>query len=276
MSTTVTVRTNRQRTPLSKLAAGKLTRLHRDYGMFGRAFKADSYRRARFRILLENARDRRRARKLDVALTSLRTADVTCFPAANNVIGDTWRPFRVERGVTASMRGEIKHGSFRGSITPNMLDSSPVIFLQNARGETMRTLMPSPRTAREMLVQSLHRWRQQAGYKYHEYEKHWSDRDVDTHVSGVIANFAHSGRWTDVLTHPEVIDMIDASCGKPEEQRPVIRLKGALIQKGVALASAIEVNGAEKVFVPTGYFQALTAVVQQVVPFADQLKLLAA
>ncbi|MCR4325907.1 MAG: hypothetical protein NUV59_03865 [Patescibacteria group bacterium] len=154
-------------------------------------------------------------------------------------------------------------------MTPNLLDASSVLFLENSESETMRVFLPSPATASEMLAQSLEQWRKCAGYRYNDYADYY-DRSEDTHVSRVIHTFARSGGWTNTLTHPEVVDIIDASCQRPEKQRPVVRLTGTLIQKGVALATAIEVNGEQRVFVPTGFFQALTGVVRQFVPGADE------
>lgn len=264
-----------QLSPLSSRAQGDLRRLRRDTGIFRRLFRRQHYRSARLKVYLANARDFRQSRKLAAVLAPLQSAALVDFPVANNMIGGEWKPFRVERGVTGSIRGEIAGHKFTGTSTPNLLDSSSVIFLQNADGETMRTLIPSHATASEMLARSLERWRATAGYKQDYYEDYWN-RNQDTHTSSVIHNFARSGQWTNTLTHPEMIDMIDASCQRSDEQRPVIRLTGALIQKGVALATAIEVNGERRVVVPTGFFKALTGAVRQFVPAADEPRLIAA
>ena len=264
-----------QVSPLSSRAQGDLRRLRRDTGMFGRLFRRQRYRSAQLKVYLANARDFRQARKLAAALAPLQSAALVDFPLANNMIGGEWKPFRVERGVTGSIRGEIAGHKFTGTTTPNLLDSSSVLFLQNADGETMRTLIPSHATASEMLARSLERWRTNAGFE-HDYYADYRKRDQDTYTSRVIHDFARSGQWTNTLTHPEMIDMIDASCQRSEEQRPVIRLTGALIQKGVALATAIEVNGEQRVFVPTGFFKALTGAVRQFVPGADEPRLIAA
>lgn len=261
--------------PLSSKAQGDLLRLWRNTGMFSRLFRRQRYRNARFKVYLANARDFHQSRKLATALAPLRSADLIDFPVANNVIGGEWKPFRVERGVTGSIRGEIVGHKFTGTTTSNLLDSSSVLFLQNAKGETMRTIIPSPATASEMLAQSLELWRMRAGFEYNYHAYAWNCNQ-DTHTSRVIHEFARSGQWTNTLTHPEVIDMIDASCQRSEEQRPVIRLAGTLIQKGVALATAIEVNGEQRVFVPTGFFKALTGAVRQFVPRADDPHLIAA
>jgi len=264
-----------QVSPLSSRAQGDLRRLRRDTGMFGRLFRRQRYRSAQLKVYLANARDFRQARKLAAALAPLQSAALVDFPLANNMIGGEWKPFRVERGVTGSIRGEIAGHKFTGTTTPNLLDSSSVLFLQNADGETMRTLIPSHATASEMLARSLERWRTNAGFE-HDYYADYRKRDQDTYTSRVIHDFARSGQWTNTLTHPEMIDMIDASCQRSEEQRPVIRLTGALIQKGVALATAIEVNGEQRVFVPTGFFKALTGAIRQFVPGADEPRLIAA
>lgn len=261
--------------PLSKKACGDLARVKRRYGRLGRLWRHEDYRRDLLKVYRANARDLYRSMKLAVVLASLRNADPIVFPIANDMVGDKWVPFRVERGLTGSMRGEIRGDRFTGTLTSNMLDSSSVIFLQNTAGDTMRTLVPSPATSAEMLAQSLERWRKNAGYKVDHYADYW-DRHQDTHVSGVIHDFARSDQWTNGLTHPEIIDAIDASCKKPEDVRPVIRVYGGLIQKGVALATVIEINGEQRTFVPTGFFKALTKAVQNAVPHANEPRLIAA
>ena len=261
--------------PLSDKAVHDLERTQRRYNIFDRLFDSEKYRRALLPVYRANARDYHRSQKLETALATLETADIVDFPVANGLIGGDWKPFRVERGLTSSMRGEISCRRFTGTMTTNMLDSSSVVFLKNADGETMRVLLPSPATAKEMLAQSIENWRSVAGF-VKDYSASWSEQDQDTHTSGVIHRFARSSNWTDALTHPDVIDMLDASCQAVEEQRPRIRLFGGLVQKGVALGAAIEVNGVQSAFVPTGFFKALASSVQKYVPGAQEPRLIAA
>ena len=262
--------------PLSNKAAAELEETKRRYGRFGRLWRREHYRRDLLTVYRDNARDLYQSMRLAAVLAPLQTAEPIAFPVANDAVGDEWKPYRVERGLTGSMRGEICGGRFTGTLTSNMLDSSSVVFLQNAAGDTMRTLIPSPATSAEMLAQSIARWRKNAGYKVNHYARFDWNRYQDTHVSRVIHNFARADRWTDGLTHPDVIDAIDASCNKPEDVRPVIRVYGTLIQKGVALATAIEVNGKQRIFVPTGFFNALTRAIQLAVPHANEPQLIAA
>lgn len=265
----------KKRNSFSKRAFIELEEIKRRYGVFTRLWRPKDYRRDILEVYRANARDLYRSRKLAELLAPLRDTDPIGFPVANEMVGNEWIPFRVERGLTGSMRGEICGGKFTGTLTSNLLDSSSVIFLQNTAGDTMRTLIPSPATSAEMLAQSLECWRKNAGYKVDHYADYF-DRHQDTHVSGIIHRFARSDQWTDGLTHPEVIDAIDASCKKSEDVRPVIRIYGALIQKGVALATAMEIDGKQRTFVATGFFQALTKAVQHAVPHATEPRLIAA
>lgn len=265
---------DRKLSPLSKKADMDLKAVRSNFGITGRLFRRSSYRKARMKVLLANARDYRRSGKLWAALDALRSSNVEAFSVADNSIGSDWKPFRVERGLTGSMRGEIGGGRFSGTLTTNLLDSSSVIFLQNAEGETMRALLPSPATAKEMLIKSVKSWRTSAGYATDHYANY--DKDRDTHTSYAIHQLTGSLSWASTLVHPDMIDMIDASCQKAEADRPVIQIKGMVIQKGVALATMVRVNDSERLFVPTGFFHALTGTVRQFVHYAEEPKLIAA
>lgn len=261
--------------PFSAKARSQLKYVKECYGWFRRWWHPDGYRLVLMKVYRANARDFRLSQKLAAALVPLQRVNPISIPVVDAGIGGDWRPFRVERGLTASMRGEICSGRFTGTLTSNMLDSSSVLFLENKDGETMRVMLPSPVTSAEMLAQALDDWRANTGYVNEYWESSW-ERDRDTHVSSVIHNFARSKSWTNVLVHPEIIDVIDASCMKPEDLRPVIRIQGTLIQKGVALATAITVNGDQRIFVPTGFFKQLTGAVQKYLPNLQEPKLMAA
>lgn len=266
----------RKVTPFSHQARYQLAETKKEYGWFKRMRRPSQFRHAIMKIYLTNARDYRLAQRLARALADIQTESLTAYPIANPTIGGDWRPFRVERGLTASMRGEIGGGKFSGTLTSSVLDSSSVILLENEKGQTMRALLPSPETAKEMLTRALANWRKHSGYVHDTYARRWYDENRDTHTSGVIGSFAMSKSWTRTLVHPEVIDMIDASCRKSEEHRPVINVQGTLIQKGVALATAIVVNGDQRVFVPTGFFRALTGAVKVALPREEEPHLLVA
>ena len=260
--------------PLSRKADMDLKAVRKRYGITGRLFRQSSYRNARMKVLLANARDYRRSGKLWKALSTLRISPLDAFASTGTPIGGDWKPFRVDRGMTGSMRGEISGGKLSAILTTNMLDSSSVLYLQNAAGETMRALLPSPSTATEMLRWSLESWRTSAGYVEDYYADY--DKDRDTHTSYAINSFGRSAPWAETLVHPDIIDMIDASCQKAEADRPTIQLKGGLVQKGVALATMVKVNDEERLFVPTGFFHALTSTVRQFLPYIDEPRLIAA
>jgi hypothetical protein len=260
----------RKTSPWSRKAETELEHVRKSYRLLGRLIWPAKYRSAYLKIALANARDYRTSQKLAASLGQLQKQDFGSFPIADKLIGGDWRPFRVERMLTGAMRGEIGAcGSFTGTLTTNLLDSSSVIFLQNADGETMRALLPSPATATEMLSQLLESWRKSAGFETNQYTSYSYNRYLDTHTSSIIFRFARPSEWANALVHPDMIDAIDAACQESAEQRPVIRLRGALIQKGVSLATAIEVDGKQRMFVPTGYLATLTGVVQRFVPRAD-------
>jgi hypothetical protein len=252
--------------PLSAKAAHALSEQPIRLKFLYRFFKR--YRKIRREILLDNAQDFRLSRRLSRALNEFASVEMERFVSNDDSIGGEWRPFRVEHSLSGSIRGDIRdHASFTGVVTPNMLDCSSVIFLQNDGGQTMRAIIPSKGTAGEMFLQSIKKWRVHAGY-----DTYW---ERDTHTSRMLHCFVVLAPWNK-LVHPQTIDMIDASCQKERDQRPVVRIKGSLIQNGIAMISAIYVDGYERTFVPTSFFRSLTGVVQKHVPGAQEPKLIAA
>lgn len=256
-------------TPLSDKAEKQLRHLRKRFGLIGRLRRRQQYANAVLRVRLKNARDFRLAQKLEHGLAKLKAENIVSFSPTHSFIDGDWKPFRVERGLTGAMRGEISQGSFTGTMTTSILDSSSVLFLENGDGQTLRVLIPSPATAVDMLARSLIIWRVYAGFDT-GYDGDYNARNKDTHLSRTIKQFALADKWQRALTHPDVIDAIDASCQRPAGNRPTIRIRGTLVQKGVALATAIEVNDVVSVFVPTGFFAALTSTVAAAVPRAKE------
>ncbi|MEK7133620.1 MAG: hypothetical protein AAB804_00955 [Patescibacteria group bacterium] len=221
----------------------------------------DRYRRQRRKILADNARDYRRAVSLKGALTQLASADVAKMSVAEGQIGNDWRPFRVEHTPSGSLRGNYGggySGDFSGRVSPNLRESSSVLFLLNEAGETLRVLIPSQGATREMLATALTAWANSAGHD----RKHWYDRR-STHLGTVIHNFGMAEGWSSGLANAKTIDMLDASCQKSAEDRPVVQVMGRLLQDGVALATGLQVNGVMNVLLPTMFFMQLAGSVQR-------------
>lgn len=234
---------------------------------FGRLFRR--YRRERFSILLENARDYRRAQLLWQALERLTHPDPELTSVVEKQVGGGWRPFRVEHTLSGSLRGSVGGGTFTGSMTPNLVESSSVLFLQNDAGATLRALLPSQGAAAGMLAAAFQYWEDKANPHYL-----WrSNYQKGTHVSDVLHHFARLGSLPVHLAYAQAIDMLDASCQKPLEERPVVHVKGNLIQDGVAFVSALEINGEPAVLIPTTFFARLTAAVQPYVEGSNPLRL---
>ncbi len=240
--------------PLSKHAFKKLK--EKSFRLKFLALFFERYRKQRRRVLLENALDYRRSQQLERALAQFTNADVAQMSVAETPIGTDWRPFRVEHTLSGSLRGDYCGGRVSGRVSPNLLESSSVLFLQGVDGKTLRALIPNQNTAREMLATALTAWASSAGYT-----GYWHD---NTHLGKVIREFEMARGWSDGLAHAQVIDMIDASCEKSIEERPVIRVMGKLLQDGVALATALEVNGATRVLLPTRFFLQLAANVERI------------
>lgn len=61
-----------------------------------------------------------------------------------------------------------------------------------------------------------------------------------------------------LLSHPQLLDSLDASCEEPPAERPNVHVVGEMIQEGVMLATALEVDGERSVFLPSGFFRELS------------------
>jgi hypothetical protein len=64
--------------------------------------------------------------------------------------------------------------------------------------------------------------------------------------------------------HPELIDFLDASCEEPFEKRPIVKVWGEKVQEGIVVASALQINGAQKIFWPSGFFSKLISGVSSI------------
>lgn len=207
-------------------------------------------------ILSENEVDYATSVKLKEALANFSNTPVSSFGTLEPEVEGRWKPFRVEHFVSNSIRGTITGqgcGIFSGisredcqSISiPNLLDTSSVVFLRDGE-RTLRVLVPSPRATREILVKAIELWAK--------------DMPYNSHTRQVLQNFVLEDKvLAEPISHPQLIDALDASCEAPPESRPNVTVRGSLIQEGVALATTLKVdNKEEKVFLPSGFFRKLT------------------
>lgn len=261
--------------PLSRKTERKLSERRLRLKVLGKFSFLPRYRRMRREVLVENALDYRRSRRLARALEQFVAADVTTFSATEDFIGGAWQPYRVEHTpsglINGSQQGYASTGLFgtghysgalRGTVSPNLLDTSSAIHLKNAEGATMRAIIPSRTAATAMIASKLEGWRSAAGRS-----RFWRGYDselLDTHTSHVIQQFASRASLKGSLIHIETIDAIDASCETPIENRPSIWLQGQIIEPGVALVTALTVNDERRVFLPTGFVKALGGTVEHV------------
>lgn len=217
------------------------------------------YWRARRSIMRENAADHAQSKKIEYALAELAHADVRAIVEGDSL--GSGRPFRVEREVSHATRGELAgsmelhgtafigfwargtfEGTEKGYSIPDLLDTSSMVLLERPDGTTLRVLVPSPRTTKEMLVRTVERL---AG-----------DCGRGTHSADALLRFALSEEGFEVpLSHPATIDSLDAACAtKALPERPEVAVWGREIQPGVALASALAVAGRPReTYFPTGY-----------------------
>lgn len=209
-------------------------------------------------IYLTNQRDHERSVALQEVLTRFATTPSADLSVIESELPGEWRPFAIEHHVSSTIRGELSgqlhvgwtfSGQARGRTTPDLLDDSSVLFLRDG-ANTMRVIVPSPRTTREMLADLLERWLEKTPRGY----------DVGyTHTRGVLAQFRCSDRTLiEPITNPRAIDRLHAACEEPLDQRPPVIVRGNVVQPGVALCTALRVEGREFTFMPSGFFQALS------------------
>ncbi len=221
-----------------------------------RLLRRRRYLERREDILAENAKDYHNSLALAGGLGEL-MRQYALHSVKEDFVPGEWRPFRVEHHLSQSIRGELSasvqmYGWWRGEVdgrmqgrnVPNLMDDSAIVFLQGPSG-TLRVLLPSPTVARETITRILERCRREdlAG----------------THLRRALDEFALNDRaLMEPLTHPQLIDHLDASCQLPAEHRPVVGVAGQVLQPGVVVASAVQLGQQAAIFMPTGFFQALT------------------
>jgi len=219
---------------------------------------ARRYRRKKREIFAENRIDYWRSLRLRPTLDNICSVAVSDFPVVEEKTTGTWRPFRVEHFLSDSVKsqilGKVKlnwfslkstvRGISRSVATPNLLDSNSVLFLRNSEGKTLRALIPSPRTTKEMIAGAMEEW--------------FSDIPECAHTRGVLKEYSFSEEnVTTPISHPQLVDSLDSSCELTFDQRPVVGVIGQQIQEGVVIATALEVGGRKNIFLPTGFFEQL-------------------
>lgn len=234
-----------------------------------------AYQNDRDAILQRNELDFCRSQQLGAALQRFLTTPVTAYQAAEPVEPVAWCPFRVEHVMSSTTRGIFagglsaagySFGDFRGQqegrAVPNLLDASTILFLVNGN-RTLRVLIPSPTGIRELVTQTL---------------RHWFREVVDgTHLGVVLSEFALGDEvLLAPLSHPQLIDRVDAACHDPTEERPVIRVAGRVLQPGIVLASAVTIGCDQATFLPSGMFRELATCLQPYIGSVDQPQLTAA
>lgn len=218
-------------------------------------FFFNKYRIKREKILRDNEVDFAKACQLRETLEKFSALRASSLPVVEGAVPGEWKPFRVEHALSNSLRAEVYRENIRGIATPNLFDSSYVVFLKNADA-VLRVIVPSPRATQEMLKQTIA----------------LCSKDIwrDSHVGNLLYNFSVKD---DVLlyniSHPQLIDSLDASCEMPIEVRPTVKVLGEKIQDGVVIATALEVNGRQETFLPSGFFQKLVA---EIAPILGMVK----
>lgn len=220
-------------------------------------------------ILEENVRDYNRAQVLKATIfprfTNTRSDE---FPLRETPIRGIWRAFKVEHFVSQSLRGDISGrfcldlwSFFTGSgqvstqlkqlAVPDLIDMSSIVFFENDAGETLRVLVPSPRATKETLARLIETY---IG-RNNEYNRYEGGIVTDgTYVHETLRQFtADESSLLEPISHPAVLDHLDAATHKSPESRPAVQVVGEMIQKGVALATSLTVEGVKKVFYPSGY-----------------------
>lgn len=209
-------------------------------------------------IYRENEADWQRSLRVQEMFRPLQQMPSTSYPVTELALPSAWRPFRVEHFVSESLRGTLSGsvrmtglftgvftGDVQGTSTPNLLDTSTMLFLQNEQGDTLRVLVPTPKATRQLLAGTI--------------EKILKNVQRYTFTHEAIQAFTMDDAMLCApISHPKIVDALDADCGKPVADRRKVAVIGTEIQPGVAVATALEVNGELSVFLPSGFFKELT------------------
>jgi hypothetical protein len=224
----------------------------------------------RRKIFSKNQADYESSQKLRSELRTLLATRVSEYPIPEGEIKGNWKPFSVAYELSRSLREALFDGidsygkdsllcrlrelmqKYAGVLAiPNILDTSSELFLNDGE-KTLRVVVPSPRVTRSMLEKIIKRWRNSVNENSH------LERALDMFTMGEDVLLAP-------ISHMQIIDFIKLSSEMPLGQRPSIVVRGELIKDGLALATALEVNGKRYIFLPSGFFQALTKAIVPII-----------
>ncbi len=195
------------------------------------------------------------------------------FPLRESAITGSWRAFKVEHFVSQSLRGDITgnvcldvrsffmgdgrvNAQIKQLAVPDLLDMSSVVFFENDQGETLRVLVPSPRATKETLARLIEMY---VG-KHSNNRYYHGSLSEGTHVHDALKQFtADESSLLHPISHPMILDRLDAATHRPVEARPVVQVIGETVQDGVALATALVVSGLKSTFFPSGYLGELAS-----------------
>lgn len=241
------------------------------------------YKRKKTEIFAKNEKDYQQSLRLKSVLDNFCSVVVSDFPVLEQEVAGSWKPFRVEHFLSDSIKSqiiaqtELKLFPFRSSVrgvsysiaTPNLVDSSSVLFLKNNEGKTLRALIPSPRATKEMIIGAMKKW-------FSDVPK-CSCIPGYTHIRGVLEKCSFSEENVGLpISHPQLVDLLDSSCELDFGKRPSVSVIGQEIQEGVVIATALEVDGRRKIFLPTGFFEKLadgvSSAVQNALPAPTALE----
>lgn len=238
---------------------------------------ARSWKAVRLQILENNVKDYNAMLDFKLALNKLQSLKVTEHELVEPALFGSREPFRVEHFASDSLRGDL-HGTivlqgwlvlngalvanFKGESTPSLLDLSSILFLQG-ESDTLRVIIPNAKVTKLMFAGTVERWlERQPGF---------------THVHKALREFEISDdSLVAPISNPQVLDALDASCQKPLGTRPRVVVYGEQLQPGVALATALEIDGQRQVFLPSGFFRELANTASQYLVGVEATRSLAA
>ena len=213
-------------------------------------------------VFQEDQIDYERSLSLQYSLVQFLHTPVSNFQTRQSPVSGSWFPFRVEHFPSASLRSSItgrvnlrslfQGRDIRGLVTPNLLDTSTIIWLKNRdNSATLRVILPSIDAIAQLFSTMKSSWfTGHSGYNR-------------THCDVVIDNFVLSDEhFYHLLDHAQTIDILDASCQQPPDARPVVEVYGQVIQPGVIIGTALRVcdhpSSDVQIFLPDGFFTKFT------------------
>jgi len=136
-----------------------------------------------------------------------------------------------------------------GISIPDLLDSSSVLWLTDGQ-DTMRVILPSSTAVRSMLAKTT--------------EGLVKELKKGSHLQEALQGFVMDKEaLLTPVSHPQLVDRLDASCELNIGQRPLVSVAGQEIQPGVVMATALQIGEQVSPFLPTGLFKQLATTVAE-------------